>query len=59
MHAMVLDIEDPGTLAAFAERGVAEYRALNIMINNAGGPHQNPQSGRRGGNDKPTRDQRR
>jgi len=36
MHAMVLDVEDPDAIAAFAERVVAEHPALNVLINNAG-----------------------
>ncbi|MGO2240720.1 MAG: SDR family oxidoreductase [Halomonas sp.] len=36
MHAMVVDVEDPKAIAAFAERAVAEHPNLNILINNAG-----------------------
>lgn len=36
MHAMVVDVEDPDALAAFAERVVAEHPRLNVLINNAG-----------------------
>ncbi len=36
MTAMVLDIEDAGAVAAFAERVVAEHPALNVLVNNAG-----------------------
>jgi uncharacterized oxidoreductase len=36
MHAMVLDIEDPDALTAFAGRVVIEHPALNVLINNAG-----------------------
>jgi uncharacterized oxidoreductase len=36
MHAMILDIEDPEAITAFAERVVAEHPALNVLINNAG-----------------------
>ncbi|MDX5435174.1 MAG: SDR family oxidoreductase [Halomonas sp.] len=36
MHAMVVDVEDPDDLAAFAERVVAEHPRLNVLINNAG-----------------------
>ncbi len=36
MHAMVLDIEDPAAIAAFAKRVVAAFPALNVVINNAG-----------------------
>ncbi len=36
MTAMVLDIEDAGAIAAFAQRVVAEHPALNVLVNNAG-----------------------
>ncbi|MFC6487065.1 SDR family oxidoreductase [Nitratireductor sp. GCM10026969] len=36
MHAMVLDVEDPQAITAFAERVVAEHPDLNVLINNAG-----------------------
>lgn len=36
MHAMVLDVEDPQAIAAFAERVIAEHPRLNVLINNAG-----------------------
>jgi uncharacterized oxidoreductase len=36
MHAMVLDVEDPDAIAAFAGRVLAERPGLNVLINNAG-----------------------
>jgi uncharacterized oxidoreductase len=36
MHAMVVDVEDPRAIVAFAERVVAEHPDLNVLINNAG-----------------------
>nr|WP_163500887.1 SDR family oxidoreductase [Halomonas socia] len=36
MHAMVLDVEDPEAITALADRVVAEYPSLNVLINNAG-----------------------
>lgn len=36
MHAMVVDIADPESIAAFAERIVTEHPSLNVLINNAG-----------------------
>jgi uncharacterized oxidoreductase len=36
MHAMVLDIEDPAAITAFAKQVVAAFPALNVLINNAG-----------------------
>ena len=36
MHAVVVDIEDPEEITAFAERVTAEYPNLNVLINNAG-----------------------
>ena len=36
MHAIVVDVEDPKAITAFAERVVAEYPNLNVLINNAG-----------------------
>ncbi|WGI26211.1 SDR family oxidoreductase [Halomonas alkaliantarctica] len=36
MHTMVLDVEDPEDIAAFAKRVVAEHPNLNVLINNAG-----------------------
>ncbi|WP_249979191.1 SDR family oxidoreductase [Vreelandella olivaria] len=36
MHAMVVDIEDPEAIAAFADRVVAEHPGLNVLFNNAG-----------------------
>lgn len=36
MHAMVVDIADPHSIAAVAERIVAEHPSLNVLINNAG-----------------------
>ena len=36
MHAMVVDVEDPKAISAFAERVIAEHPSLNVLINNAG-----------------------
>jgi uncharacterized oxidoreductase len=36
MHAMVLDVEDPDAITAFARRVLAEHPQLNVLINNAG-----------------------
>lgn len=36
MHAMILDVEDPTAIQAFAERVIAEHPNLNVLINNAG-----------------------
>ena len=36
MTAAVLDIEDPGAIAAFARRMATEHPALNVLVNNAG-----------------------
>lgn len=36
MHAMVVDVEDPNSISAFAERVIAEHPSLNVLINNAG-----------------------
>lgn len=36
LHAMQLDVEQPEAMAAFAARVVAEFPALNVLVNNAG-----------------------
>jgi uncharacterized oxidoreductase len=36
MYAMILDIEDPDAITAFARRVTAEHPSLNVLINNAG-----------------------
>jgi len=36
MSGYVLDVEDAGSIAAFAARVVADHPALNVLINNAG-----------------------
>ena len=36
MHAIQFDVEDPAAIRAFAARTVAEFPALNVLINNAG-----------------------
>jgi uncharacterized oxidoreductase len=36
MHAMVLDVEDPDAITAFAGRVLAGHPGLNVLINNAG-----------------------
>lgn len=36
MHALTLDMDDADSVAAFAERAVADFPALNVLINNAG-----------------------
>lgn len=40
MHAMVLDVEYPEAITAFAERIITEHPALNVLINNAGVMHR-------------------
>ena len=36
MTAVVVDVEDPAALTAFATKVVCDYPALNVLINNAG-----------------------
>jgi uncharacterized oxidoreductase len=36
MHALSLDVEQPGAIADFARRVVAEHPPLNVLVNNAG-----------------------
>src|SRR5229473_4639252 len=36
MHFVELDIQDPANIAAVAKKLIAEYPALNVLINNAG-----------------------
>ncbi|WP_334176139.1 SDR family oxidoreductase [Pseudoxanthobacter sp.] len=36
MHAVPLDIGDAGDIAAFAKKIVADFPALNVLVNNAG-----------------------
>lgn len=36
MKSLILDVEDAGAIRSFAARAVAEYPALNVLINNAG-----------------------
>lgn len=36
MYAMELDVDDPASIQAFAQRVVAEHPALNVLFNNAG-----------------------
>jgi len=36
LHARVLDVTDPDAIAAFASSIVAEFPALNVLVNNAG-----------------------
>nr|WP_295710218.1 SDR family oxidoreductase [uncultured Halomonas sp.] len=36
MYAMVVDVEDPTSIEAFAERVIAKHPDLNMLINNAG-----------------------
>ena len=36
MHAIALDVTDPAAITAFAEDVVAQFPALNILVNNAG-----------------------
>ena len=36
MHAIGLDVEQPGAIEAFAERLLSEHPRLNVLINNAG-----------------------
>lgn len=36
MYAMELDVDDPEEINSFAKQVIAEYRSLNVLINNAG-----------------------
>jgi len=36
MHSVELDIADPANIAVVAKKLIAEYSALNVLINNAG-----------------------
>jgi uncharacterized oxidoreductase len=36
MHSVELDIADPSNIAAVAKKLIADYPALNVLINNAG-----------------------
>jgi uncharacterized oxidoreductase len=36
IKSLILDVEDPAAIRAFAARAVAEFPALNVLINNAG-----------------------
>jgi uncharacterized oxidoreductase len=36
MHSLILDIEDPAAIRAFAAKATAQFPALNVLINNAG-----------------------
>jgi uncharacterized oxidoreductase len=36
MHALTLDMDDPANVAAFAERLVADFPAVNVLFNSAG-----------------------
>jgi uncharacterized oxidoreductase len=36
MHALTLDMDDPANVAAFAERLVADFPAVNVLFNGAG-----------------------
>src|ERR1700676_686671 len=36
MHSVELDITDPANIAAVAKKLIADYPALNVLINNAG-----------------------
>lgn len=36
MHARVVDIDDPHGIKSFAERMVAEFPSINVLVNNAG-----------------------
>ncbi|MDS1139015.1 SDR family oxidoreductase [Pusillimonas sp. SM2304] len=36
MHALVLDVDDPAAINAFAKQIVADYPELNVLVNNAG-----------------------
>ena len=36
MHAMMLDLEDPKAISAFARRLLSEHPSLNVLFNNAG-----------------------
>ncbi|MBX9883614.1 MAG: SDR family NAD(P)-dependent oxidoreductase, partial [Novosphingobium sp.] len=36
LHARVLDVTEPAAIAAFAQSIVAEFPALNVLVNNAG-----------------------
>ena len=36
MHALILDQDDPASIAAFADKLVADFPAVNVLINSAG-----------------------
>lgn len=36
MKSLTVEIDDPGSLRAFAARAIAEFPSLNVLINNAG-----------------------
>jgi len=36
MHALVLDVESPQAIRDFAAKAIAEFPAINVLINNAG-----------------------
>ncbi|PZM08671.1 SDR family oxidoreductase [Rhizobium tubonense] len=36
MHALTLDMDDPANIAAFAEKLVADFPAVNVLFNSAG-----------------------
>ncbi|MGA2848473.1 MAG: SDR family oxidoreductase [Terracidiphilus sp.] len=36
MQSVILDVEDPAAIRAFAARATAQFPALNVLINNAG-----------------------
>lgn len=36
MHALTLDMDDPANVAAFAEKLVKDFPAVNVLVNNAG-----------------------
>lgn len=36
MHALTLDVGDPGSVAGFTSKVVAEHPRLNVLVNNAG-----------------------